>query len=190
MLEKLKHIDIVWLHTVNQKWSNPFFDAVVPWLRYQQVWYPFYIFLIAFALYNFGKKGAWWIASFILTIGITDTTSSRLIKNSIQRLRPCNDPDVLPLIDLRVPHCSGGYSFTSSHAANHFGMAMFIYITLSPILGKRTAWIFLWPAVVSYAQVYVGVHYPFDVLVGAFLGMALGWCTGKYFNSKMPNLAA
>lgn len=186
MLEKLKHIDIAWLHTINRKWSNEYFDAIIPWLRYQQVWYPFYVFLIAFALYNFGKKGAWWIASFLLTIGLTDSVSSRLVKNSFQRLRPCNDPDVFPLLQLRVPHCSGGYSFTSSHAANHFGMAMFIFMTLSPVVGKKAKWIFLWPAMVSYAQVYVGVHYPFDIIGGAILGLLLGWMTGKYFNSKMP----
>jgi undecaprenyl-diphosphatase len=186
LFETLKHIDIAVLHTINQQWSNSYFDAIIPWLRYKQVWYPLYVFLIVLVLINFGKKGMWWIAYYILTIGIADTVSSRLIKNTVQRLRPCNDPDVMPIIQLRVPQCSGGYSFTSSHAANHFAMAMFIYIILSPIVGKKTSWIFLWPALVSYAQVYVGVHYPFDVLCGSIIGLLIGWMTGKYFNSKMP----
>ncbi len=186
LFEKLKHIDITLLHTINQKWSNQYTDAIIPWLRYQEVWYPFYVFLLVFALLNFGKRAIGWIVAFIITVSLTDSISSRLVKNAFQRLRPCNDPDILPLIDLKVPHCSGGFSFTSTHATNHFGMAMFIYLTIYPILGKKTAWIFLWPALVSYAQVYVGVHYPFDILGGAFLGCVIGWITGKYLNKRWP----
>ena len=180
--EAIQKLDAYWLYLVNRRWSNPVFDTVVPWLRYQEVWYPFYIFLIAFALINFGKRGAWWIAGFIATIGLSDTVSSRLIKLSVERLRPCNNVDVLQFLQLRVTHCSGGYSFTSSHAANHFAMATFIAITLQPIVGNKIKWVYVWAASIAYAQVYVGVHYPIDVLSGTLVGIAIGWVTGNYFN--------
>lgn len=183
--EVIQKLDAYWLYLVNRRWSNPVFDTVVPWLRYQEVWYPFYIFLIAFALINFGKRGAWWIAGFIATIGLSDTVSSRLIKLSVERLRPCNNVDVLQFLQLRVTHCSGGYSFTSSHAANHFAMATFIAITLQPIVGNKIKWVYVWAASIAYAQVYVGVHYPIDVMSGTLVGIAIGWVTGNYFNKKI-----
>ena len=183
--EAIQKLDAYWLYLVNRRWSNPVFDTVVPWLRYQEVWYPCYIFLIAFALINFGKRGGWWIAGFIATIGLSDTVSSRLIKLSVERLRPCNNVDVLQFLQLRVTHCSGGYSFTSSHAANHFAMATFIAITLQPIVGKKIKWVYVWAASIAYAQVYVGVHYPIDVIGGSLVGIAIGWVTGNYFNKKI-----
>jgi undecaprenyl-diphosphatase len=82
---------------------------------------------------------------------------------------------------LLLDHCSGGFSFTSSHAANHFGLAMFVVMTLAPLL-KNYRFIFLiWAALISYAQVYVGVHYPADIFMGAFIGILVGWLNGKLF---------
>jgi undecaprenyl-diphosphatase len=81
---------------------------------------------------------------------------------------------------LLLDHCSGGFSFTSSHAANHFGLAMFIVMTLQPLL-KNYRYLFLfWAAIISYAQVYVGVHFPLDVFAGAIIGISVG-----YLNSKL-----
>jgi undecaprenyl-diphosphatase len=94
---------------------------------------------------------------------------------------------MLPYLTLRVTHCSGGYSFTSTHAANHFAMAMFVFLTLSPMYGKKYLWwLFVWAGCVAFAQVYVGVHYPFDVTGGALVGMSIGAITGYFFNRKLP----
>lgn len=181
------------MRLLNQRWTSAWQDNIIPWLRYQQFWYPFYIFLIAFALFNFGKKAWWWIGGFIITVSASDLISSRLIKNSVQRIRPCRDPEVMDLILLRIPHCSGGYSFTSSHAANHFSMAMFLFLTLQPLIGKKAAWIFAWAGIIAYAQVYVGVHYPLDIFGGTLVGLFTGYITGTWFNrrhSLIPQLAA
>lgn len=107
-----------------------------------------------------------------------------LFKHNFHRLRPCSDPDLLFQVRLLTDRCSGGYSFTSNHAANHFGMATFFFITFRSVL-KKWAWIgFLWAGLIAYAQVYVGVHYPLDVLCGALLGLILGLLTGKVFNKR------
>jgi undecaprenyl-diphosphatase len=81
---------------------------------------------------------------------------------------------------LLLDHCSGGFSFTSSHAANHFGLAMFIVMTLQPLLKNYRYLFLIWAAIISYAQVYVGVHFPLDVFAGAIIGIAVG-----YLNSKL-----
>jgi undecaprenyl-diphosphatase len=79
---------------------------------------------------------------------------------------------------------SHGFSFPSSHATNHFAMAMFIYITCSKFHSGIKYLAFFWAAAVAYAQVYVGVHYPIDVLAGATLGCWIGYLTGNYFNMR------
>ena len=170
---------------INRKLSHPLLDQILPWLRESILWMPLYLFLISWGLLNLGKKGVWWVAWAILTIGISDQVSSGLIKNSVARVRPCRDPDVIPYITLRLENCSGAFSFTSSHAANHFALAMFIFVSLSHAFGSRfTRWFFVWAAAISYAQVYVGVHYPFDVLGGMMVGSLCGWLTGKLYLVK------
>ena len=121
---------------------------------------------------------------FLCTVSLCDMTSSKLVKEAFERLRPCNDPDFFPYVRLLVNRCSGTYSFTSSHAANHFGMATFIFLTLRPIVG-RVVWIaFIWAGVIGYAQVYVGVHYPLDILGGASIGFLFGWALSAFFNKR------
>lgn len=170
--------------TLNSEWTNPFFDAFLPWLRISVYWMPLYLFLLVFALVNFKYKGFWWFIFFVSTIALTDMSGNYLLKHSIQRLRPCNDPDFAMYVRLLAERCGGGYSFISNHAANHFGMATFFFITLRKQI-PRWAWIgFAWASLIIYAQVYVGVHYPLDVLGGAAWGIMLGSLTGKAFNSN------
>jgi undecaprenyl-diphosphatase len=76
-------------------------------------------------------------------------------------------------------------SFTSSHAANHFGLAMFSFLTLRPQIGKWAWLFFLWAAAIGYAQVYVGVHYPTDIIGGAVLGMLAGLLSGGFFQRRI-----
>jgi undecaprenyl-diphosphatase len=156
----------------------------MPYLRNSFYWAPLYLFLLVFAPLNFKSRGWWWILFFLCTICITDITSSRIIKETFERLRPCQDPDFLEHVRLLVNRCSGGYSFTSSHAANHFGMATFLYMTARPLIRNWALLAFLWAAAICYAQIYVGVHYPFDILGGAFVGVLAGLITGRFFNKR------
>ncbi len=177
-----KKLDVALLRKINVSWSNPLFDTVLPWMRESMFWLPFYLFLLVFAVMNLGKQSWYWIMGLILTVTVADQTSSNFVKKTVARVRPCRDPDVLPLINLRLDNCSGAYSFTSSHATNHFAVSLFIIITLYPLVGKKIYWLLLWAAVVSYAQMYVGVHYPMDILGGMLLGITIGSASGKLFN--------
>ncbi len=166
---------------INHDWVSPVLDSFIPWLRYGVIWYPFYLFLIVFVILNYRRQAVFFLAAAAVNITASDMISSRVVKAAFERLRPCNDPALIGEMILRVPYCSGGYSFTSSHACNHFALATFLYLLLAPQLGRHVAWIFLWAGLVSYAQVYVGVHYPLDILGGAVLGSFIGWASHKLY---------
>jgi undecaprenyl-diphosphatase len=157
-------------------------------MREGELWYPFYLFLLVFATLNFRKKGWLWSAYFIMTIIVSDLISSNLIKGHLVfRLRPCNNPAWADSMRFLANYCPQSSSFTSSHACNHFAMAAFLYRTL-----KHTSpwWrlVFVWAFLISYAQVYVGVHYPLDVTCGALLGTLIGWQISRIFRYQAGTL--
>jgi len=165
---------------INQDWGNPVFDAILPFVRETATWLPLYFFLILFVTINFGVKGLWWVIGFLLTAALADIISSHFIKQWVLRTRPCQDPIVGPQLRFFINYCPGSSSFTSSHATSHFAQAMFFYITLRNV--SRWAWVFfLWAFIISYTQVYVGVHYPFDVLCGGIVGCGIGFIVSKMY---------
>ena len=181
-MTELLQLDQYLFHLINTAWANDFLDALMPLWRNKYIWVPVYVFLISFLMINFGKKGFILFAFAILTIGIADTLSSKVIKKTVQRIRPCNDPAMANFVDLKVK-CGGGYSFTSSHATNHFALAIFLIFTL----GKRFRWIkwvlLTWATTIAYGQIYVGVHYPLDVISGAILGILVGTLVATFYAS-------
>ncbi len=176
-MQQLIHIDKVLFRLFNSQLTNPFFDWIMPWLRNSLVWVPLYLFILLLVAINFKKKGFWIIVFAIITVALTDGLSSKLIKPYFGRLRPCNDPDMINIVRFLLNVRPGNGSFTSSHAANHFGIAMFLYSVLKPYFGKWMLLFFVWAFFISYAQVYVGVHYPFDILGGTVLGCLIGYGT-------------
>jgi membrane-associated phospholipid phosphatase len=184
LLQKIIEWDQWLFIQLNSKLTNPFFDDVMPFMRMGLHWAPLYLFLVVFVLINFKSKGAWWVLFFICTVALTDMGGTNIFKHNIERLRPCSDPLFFDHVRLLLNGCAGGYSFISNHAANHFGMATFFFVTFHSIL-KKWAWVaFLWAAVIAYAQVYIGVHYPLDILAGALFGFIIGFGTGKLFNKR------
>lgn len=175
--------DIELFFKINGQWHTPFLDWLLPLLRNQFFWSPLYLFAAVFILLNFKRKGFGWIAFFLITFAITDMLSSSIIKPWVGRLRPCADPNLADSVRLLVG-CGGRYSFTSSHAANHFGMAMFAFNTLL-FIPMMWRWLFfIWAFFIAYAQIYVGVHFPLDTACGALLGSTIGACTSLVFNKK------
>jgi len=186
-MQRILEADKYIFNLINNKWNNSFFDAVMPLLRNSNFWLPLYLFLLVFALVNI-KKSGWFILLTICTAALTDIVSSHIIKNHIFRLRPCQDANLVGTIRVLVSYCPQSSGFTSSHAANHFGLAAFASGTLYPYAGK---WIYLtyaWAFLIIYAQLYVGVHYPIDVLGGALVGVMAGLLTSSIYQKKWGTL--
>jgi undecaprenyl-diphosphatase len=184
MINSIDRLDRFLFYLFNNRLTSPFQDAIMPLMRNQFTWAPLYLFLLIFMVWNFKGKGLAWCVFFLVAFGLGDTISAKLIKFEVQRLRPCNDPWMQAHLRLLVD-CGSGFSFPSAHATNHFALAMFGIVTLRQYWKPVVPVALCWAAVVAYSQVYVGVHYPFDILTGALLGTLIGWFTGSYFNTRI-----
>jgi undecaprenyl-diphosphatase len=170
-------------YAINTKYANDFFDALMPVLRNAYVWAPLYFFLILFSIINFKKRGWWWLVFVLITVSVTDLVGARIFKESFERLRPCHDPEMAGMVRMVLGKCSGGFSFVSNHAMNHFGIAAYFFVTYRNVF--KPSWVlFIWAAFIGFAQIYVGVHYPFDVLMGMILGTAIGIAGGILFHKN------
>ncbi len=182
MDNSLQNFNINYFYKINKQWTNVFFDFIMPLLRESIIWVPLYLFLIVFAYKNFGKKGLYWVAAAAVTVIISNFISSDVLKPLYDMPRPCRDANLEPSAILRISRCPGSGGFTSSHATNHFALATFIFLTLKHI-ATWAKWFFLWAFSICYAQVYVGVHYPIDVIGGAFVGICIAIFTAQIFNA-------
>ena len=109
------------------------------------------------------------IAGALLVVILSDVSSGLLLKPIIHRLRPIHDPYFSHFFRPLVSK-GGLYSFPSSHAANHMGLAIYFYLAINRIWNKKWRWLFLWAGLIGYAQIYVGKHFPSDIIVGYLLG--------------------
>jgi undecaprenyl-diphosphatase len=187
MIEWLLHLDTRLFLFINGLNSETF-DGIMWWVSGKTTWWPFYLLLLGFL----GWQKGWQLAPMILfitaTVLLTDQTSVHLFKNVLLRLRPCHEPSLSGLVHLVNNKCGGQYGFISSHAANTFGIAgLFLFW-----IRKKwfTALMVTWALLVGYSRIYLGVHYPGDVLAGSLWGLGCGWLVFRLFNlliKKLPS---
>ena len=172
MIEKLKTWDeelFLWLNAQHVDWLDPIMfqiSATITWL-------PLFIFLI-YLIFKSDKANAWWILGGVaLTILAADQFASGFLKPLVERLRPCHDPRWEGVM-FNYQRCGGLYGFVSSHAANTFGVTVFLNLKLKGKV-KHLRWLYVYAVVVSYSRIYLGVHYPGDVIAGALIGTFFAW---------------
>ncbi|MBP6303204.1 MAG: phosphatase PAP2 family protein [Bacteroidia bacterium] len=172
MISILYQLDRELFYFINGSCDNAFFNLIMPWMRNMYFWFPLYAVIIGYIIYSFKKKAPYVLLMVALTVTASDQLSGNLMKKSVKRLRPCNNVSMEGYVIERVT-CGSGYSFTSAHASNHFSLAVLIIF----LFASRFRWVKwaapLWAATISFAQVYVGVHFPADVTVGALFGILI-----------------
>jgi membrane-associated phospholipid phosphatase len=157
---------------INYEWAAPGLDEFARQLRQATNWIPLYVILLFF----FGKKMPEQfiyilIFSFI-GFALADSLSAQVLKPWVGRVRPCYNEQLDHVRSLIG--CGGKYSTPSSHASNHFALATFWFLAVRKWQKKRWYWLWLWALIICWAQIYVGVHYPLDILLGALLGTSIG----------------
>jgi undecaprenyl-diphosphatase len=142
------------------------------------IWIPLYLAIIVALAIKYRRKFLMLILVIIIAVTLSDQLSV-IIKNSVHRLRPSHEPSLAGLVHIVHDYRGGLYGFVSSHASNCFMVAVMSLL----LIRKRwfTISILFWAMVVSYSRIYLGVHYPGDVLFGSLLGILVGWSIFKLY---------
>jgi len=167
MASWVEFMDITLFHLINQGGQNSFFDWFMPFMTDLKNFTYILVVLAGYILWKERKAGLIFLIFVGLTLAITDPFSSRVLKEWIGRIRPCQ---VLSGVRL-LTDCNTSYSFPSSHAVNIFAAAYF----LSQPFRRLAPLFFGIAAVVGYSRIYIGVHYPLDVIGGAAIGLLIAW---------------
>ncbi len=140
-----------------------------------KVWIPLYVLLVILLVRSY-KGHAIWITILIVFLNVffTDFGSVWLFKEQIMRLRPCHVEELMGQIRLVKGSCGGRFGFVSSHASNTVGMAVLVGLLLRKRISFVIYALLIWAAVVGYSRIYLGVHYPLDVIFGSLYGAMCG----------------
>lgn len=154
------------------------YDGLWLMITKQTNWIPLFLGLLCLIFKKLGTKQTLYLLLFVgVLIAFTDQVTN-LFKYGFQRLRPCNNPEIKGVI--RIVKLSKSFSFFSGHAANSMAVATFLYLILKPYY-KKIFFLFLWPLIFAYSRIYLGLHYPLDILCGYLFGLFSGFMMYKIY---------
>ena len=158
---------MIFLNNLGSSTFDPF------WILVSEKWFwiPLYVIFLYFLYKNFNKKSLFYILLFV-ALGITASDQiANIFKFGFERLRPCHDPSLEGL--LREVKCGGKFGFYSAHSSNSFFVATYLTILLGKKIKQLPYFLFVWAAIVAYSRVYLGMHFPGDIIVAAIMGILL-----------------
>jgi undecaprenyl-diphosphatase len=150
------------------------------WISDRFIWIPLYLFFVFLIIKKYKTSAIWFLLLVAVMMVISDQLSV-LIKNLVERPRPCHNEHIMALAHLVNNKCGGPFGFISSHAANSFTIAVFLIPFLHSYSRFFGGSIIVWAAIISYSRIYLGVHYPIDVLFGALFGILIGYSFSQLY---------
>lgn len=170
MLEKILALDtqlFIYLNGLGSETYDSFWLAITK----QYNWIPLFILLFYLIYSKIGIKKAGYLILFVAVLILVTDQITNVFKYTVQRVRPCNNPEINTII--RVVQSRSSFSFFSGHAANTMAVATFLYLIFKKEI-KYFWLLFLWPLIFAYSRIYLGLHYPLDIISGYLCGLTLG----------------
>lgn len=181
MLDALQKLDTDFFIYLNNLGVEQY-DEFWKWITRIYVWIPFFLAVLYLITRNFSKEISLKVIGYLVGLIITVISFTEMVRNLVGRLRPNNNTELGELI--RILHQPDSYSFFSGHASNSFALTTFVVL----VLRKKQSWIWLlyiWPVLFSFSRIYVGVHYPSDILIGIIVGVLFACFFFRLFNKKV-----
>lgn len=182
MLEKIQELDtdlLVYLNSLGSETFDPLWLIITK----QLYWTPVFLLMFYLIYRKIGGKQTLYLLLFVAVLVAFTDQATNLFKSTFQRLRPCNNPEINTII--RVVQSRKSYSFFSGHAANTMAVATFLFLVLKRHF-KYLGFLFLWPLIFAYSRIYLGLHYPGDILTGYFFGALFGFLMFKVYQNLKP----
>jgi len=182
MLESLIEFDqqlFLWLNGFHADWLDP----IMLFITNRNPWIPLYALILFFVIKQLRWQSWSMLLAFAVLITLADQAASGFFKPFFERLRPCHEPSIQAMVHM-VKGCGGKFGFASSHASNTVALATFLWLIYRNVYAKM---MIVWAIVVSYSRIYVGVHYPGDIIMGAILGILAAIITYNLYKRIFPN---